>query len=215
MLALTEVHPHAVPAPTDRYEPMPGLLGLPAFLWRKLSPRGRNVAAGIGVVLLVGSVAAAIVLIPRIAEINRNNEAAARRAALEAAKRHRAQLIAEQRPRQGNVSGSAALIPAVERAITRDTRARTASGELHNAARATECHRIGRDGERILLACTAITSKVAGTDQVSGVVVGHSYRAAANPSDGRFAFCKASGRPAVGFGAGTLPEVKLPRVCGG
>jgi hypothetical protein len=194
---------------------MPGLLGLPAFLWRKLSPRGRKVAAWIGVLLLAGAVAAAIVLVPRIAEVNRNNAAAARRAAFEAAKRQRAALVAEQRPRAGRVGRAAAPVPAVERAITDDARARAASGELDNPAHETDCHRIGRDGDRTLLACTAITSDVAGSDKVSGVVVGYSYRAAVTPADGRFAFCKVSGRPAVGFESYGLPAVKLPRVCGG
>jgi hypothetical protein len=202
-------------APTDRYEPLPGLLGLPGFLWRKLSPRGRKVAVGIGLLLLAGSVAAAIVLVPRIAEINRDNEAAARRASLQSAKRQRAHLIAEQRPREGRVARSDALVPAVERAITRDTRIRTASGELENPARETECHKLGRDGRRTLLGCTAITSKVASSDKVSGVVVGYSYRAGLSPADGRFALCKVGGRPALGFEAHGLPEVKLPRVCGG
>jgi type II secretory pathway component PulM len=203
-------------APADRYEPLPGLLGLPAHLLRKLSPRGRKVAAAVGVLLLAGGVALAIVLVPRITESKRENAAAERRAQHEAAVRQRARLIAEQRPRRGRVApaDAGASLAAVERAITRDARARAETGELDNVARRTECRHLGRDGGRVLLGCTAVTSEAQTTENVSGVVVGYSYRAAISPS-GRFAFCKSSGRPAVGFEARGLPEVELPRACGG
>jgi hypothetical protein len=207
-------------APADRYEPLPGLLGLPAYLIRKLSPRGRRVATAVAAILLAGAVAGAIVLVPKISEVRRDNAAAERRAQLEAAKRLRMRLIAEQRPRRGRLAveraaGAGALIPAIERAITRDARARAASGELDNRARRTECRALGREDRRVLLACTAVTSEAQSTEDVTGVVVGYSYRAAVSPASGRFAFCKTSGRPAVGFEARGLPEVELPRVCGG
>jgi len=202
-------------APADRYEPMPGLLGLPAFLIRKLSPRGRRVAAAIGVLLLAGAVAGAIVLVPQISETKRDNAAAERQAQLESAKRLRARMIAEQRPRRGRLPSGGAVAATVEGAITRDARARAATGELDNEARRTDCRKLGRDGGRVLLACTAITSEANSSEKVSGVVVGYSYRAAISPASGRFAFCKTSGRPAVGFEARGLPEVELPRACGG
>jgi len=46
-------------------------------------------------------------------------------------------------------------------------------------------------------------------------LVGYSYRAAVSPATGRFAFCKTSGHPALGFSADQLRAVALPRVCGG
>jgi hypothetical protein len=203
-----------VPAPVDRYEPLPGVLGLPAYLLRKLSPRGRKVAAGLGVLLIAGAVAGAIVLVPRISDARRTNAEAARRESLEAAKRARAQLIVEQRPRHGRVGDGVRLTPALERAITRDARERAASGELDNPARRTTCRPLGRRDERVLLGCTAITSEVRSTADVTGVTVGYSYRAALTPHTGRYAFCKTSGRPAVGFTSHGLPDVKLPRACG-
>jgi hypothetical protein len=204
-------------APADRYEPLPGLLGLPAYLLRKLSPRGRKAAAAVGALLLAGAVALAIVLVPQIAETKRDNATAERRAQRQAAVRQRERLIAEQRPRHGRLSPSVVgePIPAVEGAITRDAHARAETGELNNVARRTECRRLGRDGARLLLGCTAVTSEAETTEDVSGVVVGYSYRAAVSPAAGRFAFCKTSGRPAVGFEAHGLREVELPRVCGG
>ena len=37
----------------DRYEPLPGLLGIPRYLVRKLSPRGRRILAIVAGVLAV------------------------------------------------------------------------------------------------------------------------------------------------------------------
>lgn len=211
-----------MPAPSDRYEPLPGLLGLPAYLLRKLSPRGRKIAAGLGVLLLVGAVAAAIVLVPRISESKREHAAAERQSRLRAAARQRAQVIAEQRPRRGRVRvnrGGArptrAFIGTVERAITSDVRARVARGELDNPAARTACRRLAREGGRMLLNCTAITSEVETTENTSGVVVGYTYRAALSPETGRFAFCKSGGHAALGFSARGERAVELPDACGG
>ena len=71
-------------ASPDRYEPLPGLFGLPGHFLRKLSPTGRRIAAALGVLALAGAVAATIVLAPRIAESKREH-AAAERAARERA----------------------------------------------------------------------------------------------------------------------------------
>ncbi len=209
-----------MPAPTDRYEPLPGLLGLPGHFLRKLSPGGRKIVAVLGVLLLAGAVAATIVLAPRISESKREYAAAEREARARAAAQARAQLIAEQRPRRGRVAvsgapGAAGLTAAVERAITRDARARVAGGELENPARRTDCRSLGTDGGRLLLGCTAVTSDVESTGEVSGVIVGYSYRAAVSTASGRYALCKTSGRPAVGFGGRRLPPVRLSRACGG
>jgi hypothetical protein len=213
---------HTVPAPADRYEPLPGLLGLPAYLLRKLSPRGRKIAAGLGGLLLAGAVAAAIVLVPRISESKQEHAAAERQARLRAAARQRAQVIAEQRPRRGRVrvdgevaGAPRAFISPVERAITRDVRARAARGELDNRARRTACRRLAREGGRVLLSCTAITSEVETTDKTSGVVVGYTYRAAISTATGRFAFCKSGGHAALGFSDRDQRALELPRACGG
>jgi len=173
------------------------------------------VAATFGGLLLCAAVAGAIVLVPRISETRRDNAAAARRASLLAAQRARARLVEEQRPRHGHVVASAPAVTTIEAAITRDSTRRAASGELDNPARRTVCHPLGRGDGRTLLGCTAITSELKSTAEVTGVTVGYSYRAALTERTGRFAFCKTSGHPALGFASKGLPAVRLPRACGG
>jgi hypothetical protein len=200
--------------PADRHEPLPGLFALPAHLLRQLSPAWRKFVIGAGIVLFVGAVVTAIVLGPRIAESNREHAAEQRRAERRSAAQELARLRAEQRPRVGTLAGGAA-IAGVERAITRDARAREATGELDTRVRRTDCHPVGHDAaERILLACTAVTSDVAPSDAGGGVLIGYPYRGAVAPATGRYAICKTSGRP--GEGSYTRrTHVALPRACGG
>jgi hypothetical protein len=94
-------------SPADRREPLPELLGLPAYFWRKLSPTGRRVAVVAGGLLLAGAVAAGLVLGPRIAETRRENEAQERRDEARLRAAERARLAAEQRPRRGVLDGAA------------------------------------------------------------------------------------------------------------
>ena len=199
--------------PADRYDPLPGLLGLPRFLLNKLSRRGRVIVLCAGGVLVAAGVAAAIVLGPRIAESNRERAAEQQRAERRAQAAELARLRAEQRPRTGTLAGGG-FISGVERAITRDARARVTTGELKTSAQRTDCRSVGHDGPRTLLVCTAVTSDVPGSETSRGVLIGYPYRAAVTPTTGRYAICKTSGRP----GEGSLtrgPTVELPRACGG
>ena len=200
--------------PADRHEPLPGLFGLPAHLLRQLSPAWRKFVIGAGAVLLAAGVVTAIVLGPRISESNREHAAQQRRAERHAAARELARLRAEQRPRFGTLAGGAA-IAGVERAITSDALAREATGELDTRVQRTDCHPVGHDAaERILLACTAVTSDVAPSAVNGGVLIGYPYRGAVAPTTGRYAICKTSGRP--GEGSYTRrTQVALPRACGG
>ena len=200
--------------PADRYEPLPGLLGLPAFLLRKLSPRRRKVVLAALGVLCAAGVVTAIVLGPQIAESNRERAAEQRRAQRQAQAAELVRLRAEQRPRTGTIATGGA-IPGVEAAITRDARARVDSGELPTPALRTDCRPVGHDAaERVLLSCTAVTSDVPASETTRGVLIGYPYRAAVAPASGRYALCKTSGHP----GEGSLTrreEIPLPKACGG
>jgi hypothetical protein len=196
--------------PADRREPLPGLFALPGHLLRQLPPRWRRAAIAAVVVLLAACVVAAIVLGPQISESNRERAAEQRREERRAAAEQLARLRAEQRPR----TGRATAVAGVEEAITRDARARVRTGELDTPAIRTDCRTLSRRGGRLLLACTAVTSDVQGSEDVRGVLIGYPYRAALAPDSGRYALCKTSGRP----GEGSLTRratVALPRACGG
>ena len=202
--------------PADRHEPLPGLFALPGHLLRKLSPAMRKAVLAVLGLLAAAGIAAFLVYGPVIRENNRDREAAAREAAREAEVAELARLRREQRPRTGRVAagGTAVAIAGVEQAITRDARARAATGELRTPAQGTDCDSAGREDGRLLVACTAYTHKVAPDESTVGSVIGYPYRGAVDPSTGRYAICKTSGHP--GEGSFTRQrEVQLPRACGG
>jgi hypothetical protein len=207
-----------VPAPQDeRYEPLPGLLSLPSFLYRKLGPGGRMVVKVGGAVLVVAVTVAAIVLVPRIAESNRERSAQERRDAAAALAARRDRLIAEQRPHRGQAephATRAAVLAELGAHILADARARAVAGKLDGpAARRVECEPLtgaDADAARVPYDCIAVTSDLP-SGSVGGVI-GHPFRAVADYSTGRLTWCKVSGRP----GEGSLTSaglVRLPRAC--
>jgi hypothetical protein len=206
-------------AQNDRYDPLPGFLSLPSFLYRKLGPRGR-VAAKVGGGLFVVAVSvAAIVLLPRIAESNREREAAERRQAVAALATRVERLKAEQRPQRGRADAGAsrvAVLMELEQAILADARARATAGKLRGpAASRVECEPLaGGDpgAARVAYDCIAVTSDLPSIEDSPRGVIGHPFRAVADYSTGRFTWCKVSGRP----GEGSLTSeglVRIPRAC--
>jgi hypothetical protein len=204
----------------DKYEPLPGLLSLPAFLYRKLGPRAR-LAAKVGAGLLVaGVIVASVVLLPRIAESNRERAEKERRDAAAALAERRRKLIAEQRPQRGRAEpdlSRAALVQQVEGQILADARARAAAGKLSGpAAKRVECERIkhGQDPklDRVAYDCIAVTSDLPTIDNSPRGVIGHPFRAVIHFSTGRFTWCKVSGRPNEGDLA-SRALLAIPRAC--
>jgi hypothetical protein len=209
-----------VPAPQqDRYDPLPGLLSLPGFLYRKLGPRGRTAAKVGGAAFVVAVVVAAVALLPRIAESNRERDAQERRDAEAALARRVRRLRAEQRPHSGVAradASRAAVVTALEDGILADARARVAAGRLRGpAANRVECEPLkGGDpgATRVPYECIAVTSDLPSIEESPGGVIGHPFRAVADFSTGRFTWCKVSGRP----GEGSLTSeglVRLPSAC--
>jgi C4-dicarboxylate-specific signal transduction histidine kinase len=200
--------------PAERRQPLPSLFHLPAHLLGQLSPARRRAALAALVLLLAALVVTAIALAPRITESKRERAAQERRDERQAAAAERARLVREQRPRFGRVPAGIALIPGVEQAITRDARARHATGELETAVQRANCDRDRIDGKRIVLACTAVTHEVAPSAATGGALVGYPYAAAVSSATRRYAICKTSGHP--GEGSFTHQDaVALPRACGG
>jgi hypothetical protein len=197
---------------TDRYEPLPGVFGLPGFFLRKLSPRGRRLAAVLGVLLLSAAVVGAIQLVPRIQESKQETAERERRERAAAQAERLRQLRADQRPRFGR--SASASVADVEAAITADAARRLSAGQIQTAVRTTDCERGPVNGRRQLLACTAVTSVIPEHEASRGGTVGYPYRAALDLESGRFALCKVSGRPGEGSLTGRR-EVRLPKACGG
>jgi hypothetical protein len=204
-----------------RYEPLPGLFELPAWLWRRA---GR--AARLGAVLaLLAVIAFAIALVPllRDAARQRDEEAARQRAAQRAELAGR--LEAEQRPRRRRsdavapesaaprvrLTARARLMDELAAAIITDARARVPDRILR-----TECEPFprtvhGTGVHETLARRRGRYSCVAVTSVFEGGLIGHQYRALVDFETGRYAFCKVTAQPAP-----TREQlVTTPRACGG
>jgi hypothetical protein len=205
--------------PNDRYEPLPGLLSLPAFLYRKLGRRGRMAVKAGGGIFVAGAAVATIVLVPNIAESNRERAEEERRDAAAAQAERRRRLAVEQRPRRARATpglSRAALVSTLEDEILADARARAADGKLGGpAAKRVECELI-RDGQaprrdRVAYDCTAVTSDLPSIGNSGGGVIGHPFRAVIHLSAGRLTWCKVSGRTVEDLVS--HPGLRIPRVC--
>jgi hypothetical protein len=204
----------------DRYDPLPGLLQLPSFLYGKLGPRGRIAAAVGAAVLLVAAVAAAIVLVPRIADTKEERAARERRDAAATLAERRKRLIAQQRPHRGRSEPPAtrvALLGDLESAILADARARASSGQLAGPpAKSVRCRPLtGADpsANRVPYDCIAITSELPRDEELPQGVIGHPFRAIVDYSAGRFTWCKVSGHAGEGGFTQNDVAVSLPRAC--
>jgi len=195
------------------------VLGLPGFLYRKLSPRGRRVfKIGAGLAA-VATLALAIVLVPAIQETKEDNAARESREAARNLAERRRRLIEQQRPRAGKAgrSGAAALAVSLPPAIEADAARRAKTGELQNPAKRVECDpldRVRRGGRELLsYSCTAVTSDLPVTGASGGGIIGYSYRALGDARDGSFSFCRVAVAPGEG-GYTREALVRLPRACG-
>jgi hypothetical protein len=212
----------------DRYEPLPGLLELPGFVWRRLPGAGRIAVAG----LALAAIVATVILVPVIQRSRDDHE---RAEAAEAARIER-QILAEtrreQRPRFGrgraagaDVQARHALVVSAIGSIRADASTRAAAGEFNGPILSVRCEgyppsaggvaadevpsrRTGR------YSCIAVTSHVPATPGNPPGVVGHPYRARIDFRSGRYAFCKIRGRPGE-LAVRVRPRVPVPRACGG
>jgi hypothetical protein len=221
----------------DRYEPLPSPLGLPRFLWRKLSRTGRRVVGTIGIALLAGVVAISALVLPD-ARSGRDERTAAEAAQARAARVERIRRIArEGRPQRGR--GPAAgqleagealrarrrLVAGLEAVIVADARRRVARGELRGPYRSATCFefpkRLGQpppaeDLRRAVarFECVAVAARVPTSDRTTGSLIGQPFRARVDFARGRFAWCKFVQRP----GELSIERERAPAIakaCGG
>jgi hypothetical protein len=211
-----------------RYEALPGIAGLPGWVWRRLPKAGKIAVALFPVVVIV----LVLLLAPGIDQ-SKDERA---RAQAERQARQRAELIArlrvEQRPRfrSGRAAGSdvalrASLVREARGAVGIDARRRVAAGSLEGPIRRVACEpyprTVGGEGAHLdparesgRYSCLAVTREVPAGERAEAAAIGHPYRVLIDFASGRYAFCKVSGRAGEGS-IGAAPSVTVPRACGG
>jgi hypothetical protein len=216
----------------DRYEPMPGIVELPGWVWRRMGRGGRLAALG----ALIAAVALTAALLPGALESKRERAESERRERAERRQELVRRLEAEQRPRfrrsgpvaprgageSERLAARAALMDEQSAAILADARARARRGELDGPIRRIDCEPFPRtvDGvgadevlsrRRGRYACVAVRAEFGQGEVGATGVIGHQYRTLVDFETGRYAFCKVSGQ------AGPSREqlVTTPRACGG
>jgi hypothetical protein len=224
-------------ARSDRYDPLPGLTELPAFLYRKLARHWKRVAQVTGAVLILALAAGIIWGLPAITR-TKDERAAVERSAQQRRQAERVRaLTAEMRPLHGRgtpargLEGAAALTTRralaadLAAAVQHDAVARVRSGELAHPVTGVDCRRFPRGVNQPEPAadlssptgryeCLAITAKSASTERNESSNIGYPYRALVDFQAGRFTYCKVSGRPGEGSLVRKHP-VKVPAACGG
>ncbi len=212
----------------DRYEPMPGIIDLPGWLWRRI-PRAARIAL---VVAIVGLVGAILAIAPGIRESKSERDRAEQQQRQRAAAAREARIRREQRPRFVNgpaaTSGVAArrrLVDAAAASVLADARRRVAAGQLSGPIQGVDCEPFPRNVAGIgaedsthqrfgRYQCLAVTARFEETEKTSGGLLGHPYRLRIDFDSGRYVFCKIAGRPAEGQLKRDL-GVTVPTVCGG
>lgn len=198
----------------QRFEPLPGLAGLPRAGWRRLSRRGRVVLG----LFLAALAAGTAVTWPVIQQAKRQADTRERRqaAAREAAALRT--LVAEQRPRSARLTSRRGPVShQVEAAIGADARARAAAGVLDGPIRRTVCGPgagfVGATGPgaRRILRCLAVTSRPG-----SGSLIGHEFIARIDQRQARVTWCKNHSPPAhpeTGQALARALKTPLPAAC--
>jgi hypothetical protein len=217
---------------TDRYEPLPDITRLPAWLWRRMG-RGVRIA---GALVLLALVAGAAALLPGIQE-SRDERArleARQRAAARAELARR--LEREQRPRfarsaavapagapaRERLAARAELMDELPAAVLADARRRVRAGSLDGPVLRVECEPFPRSVDARgadtdlsrrsgRYSCIAVTAEFGRSEQSIGGVIGHRYRALVDFGSGRYGYCKVSGQA----GPSRDQLATTPRACGG
>jgi hypothetical protein len=221
----------------DRYEPLPGLLEIPAFLVRKIPPGARRPAAFAAGLLLAAAAVALVLSIPAITESKDERAAGEARAERERRAQRKAELEAQVRVREGRgsaargltgaeaVDARLALVGDLNAAVLDDARRRMSTGELTQSVTRVECERfprrVGSQDPALDLrnrtarySCLAVTADAPRTETQDSSSIGYPYRALVHYGPGRYAFCRIPGRPAEGALTRELP-VRVPPACGG
>jgi hypothetical protein len=138
-----------------------------------------------------------------------NRQAAEQRRIDAAAMRDRLERLREdQRPRRARLAPGAAVVPALERAITADVRGRVEDGVIDGPVRSTSCTVIGNTG-RTAYNCFTLSRRFGSTPKLEN---GYRFAAKADAGAGTLVWCKTNPRP-LHPDTSNYPTVPLPRVC--
>jgi len=222
--------------PADRYEPLPGVIDLPGWLWRRLPGPGKVAVVLLPIVLI----AVGLALLPSIEESKQERERAEQQRIERERAAREARLREQQQPRFARAAAAPASVPGRERlveaagaSVIADARRRAAAGQLDGPIRGVTCESYprtvsGRGADQDLskpagnYSCLAVTAQFEGTQdgeqtaygQSEAGVIGHPYRVRIDFETGRYAFCRVFGRAGEG-GLQARLAVTVPRACGG
>jgi hypothetical protein len=206
---------HTTPA---RYDPLPDLSQMPAWVWRRL-PRAAKVAAAAAPLV---TVAAVLALAPGIDQAkDERAQTEAQRLAHARADRTR-EIRATQQPRLASAAPAGVDAAARERllaagagSVLADARRRVAEPVRRAACEpfpvGTSADPSARFGT---YACLAVTHDVPATARTHAAATGYPYRMRIDFASGRYGFCMVVGRPGEGM-IGRQPRVPLSPSCGG
>ncbi len=200
-----------MPRDSGRYEPLPSITGLPAYVWRRLPRGGKIAVVGLGVAVAVGVVLA----IPQIRDAQRSSEVRAERAEATERERRIRRLRALVKPRRLTASGTRAQIVArLRESIAEDARRRTRGRVLRATCEPPSAAAPAPSAPGTRLTCLAVTSDFAKSASTVGGSIGYPYRAVAEFASGRLTYCRVFGAPGEG-GLTSRRLVTIPKACGG
>jgi len=218
-------------APRERqdesYDPLPPLVDLPAWVWRKL-PRAGKVGLALLPLVVVGLIMA---LAPGINETKDRNARAEQQQQARVRAQHEARVRREQQPRfaagapAADLAERGRLLDDAAASVGADARERAASGELRRPVKRVECEPYprtvaGKGAHQSLesrygrYSCLAITAQFGGNELSEASDIGYPYRVRIDFETGRYGFCKVVGRPGEGLLSGRA-AIPLARGCGG
>lgn len=211
----------------ESYDPLPPLVDLPAWVWRKL-PRAGKIGLALLPLVVVGLIMA---LAPGINETKDRNARAEQEQQAQVRAQHEARVRREQQPRFAagapatDIEGRGRLLDDASASVGADARERAASGEFRRRVERVECEPFprtvtGRGAHQSLesrfgrYACLAITARFGGNELSEASEIGYPYRVRIDFETGRYGFCKVVGRPGEGL-LSDQAATGLSRACGG
>jgi hypothetical protein len=189
----------------------------------------RRIGIGTAIAAIVLAVLAAW-LVPRIDSAKRHEAATERRALAALSARERAILTRDQRLHAGRanalpanaVAAQGVVVADLQRAITADAHARTASGTLARRVLTTTCTPFTRGPVKVAAPptataaayeCTAVTHAIPRSSHNPAGAIGYPFWARVNFRRGTFEWCKVNLRPGERGIGGEAAVVALPAPC--